>query len=180
MISYANEWEDYSNSWGTTHSPIFWKWLGTVLAPLGVSFSLRIEDRGLVEFDLSSWTHLILIGSWDSLGLCHSFKRSALLLPSCFVFFSWALSGPQCSLYNLLKGQPEDRWPLEEKCCKYPISLDIQAFILPVSYNMCNNGISVSLLGWVTGTQCLLEVHMLVVPFKGNWASEDNVCHFGS
>ena len=33
--------------------------LGTVLAPLGVSFSLQIEDQGLIEFDLSSWTHLI-------------------------------------------------------------------------------------------------------------------------
>ena len=28
---------------------------------LGVSFSLQIGDQGLVEFDLSPWTHLILI-----------------------------------------------------------------------------------------------------------------------
>ena len=29
---------------------------------MGVSFILQIGDQGLVEFDLSSWTHLILIG----------------------------------------------------------------------------------------------------------------------
>ena len=45
---------------------------------LGVSFSLQIGDQGLVEFDLSSWTHLILIGLCYALGLCHSFKSCAL------------------------------------------------------------------------------------------------------
>ena len=48
------------------------------MAPLGVSFSLQIEDQGLVEFDLSSWTHLILIGLCYALGLCHYFKSCAL------------------------------------------------------------------------------------------------------
>ena len=48
------------------------------MAPLDVSFSLQIEDQGLVEFDLSSWTHLILIGLCYALGLCHSFKSCAL------------------------------------------------------------------------------------------------------
>ena len=48
VISYANEWEDYSNYFGegveisrilvTTHS--------LVMAPLGVSFHLLIEDQG--------------------------------------------------------------------------------------------------------------------------------------
>ena len=47
---------------------------GTVLAPLDASFSLQIEDQGLVEFDLSSWAHLILIGLHFALGLCHFFK----------------------------------------------------------------------------------------------------------
>ena len=51
--SYANEWENHPNHWGTTHS-IFWQCLGTLLPPLGVSFSLQIGDQGLVEFDLSS------------------------------------------------------------------------------------------------------------------------------
>ena len=49
------------------------------MAPLGVSFSLQITDQRLIEFDLSSWTHLILIGLCYALGLCHSFKSCALL-----------------------------------------------------------------------------------------------------
>ena len=45
---------------------------------LGVSFTLQIEDQGLVEFDLSSWTHFILISLCFALGLCHAFKSCAL------------------------------------------------------------------------------------------------------
>ena len=45
---------------------------------MGVSFGLQIGDQGLVEFDLSSWTHLILIGLYHVLVLCHSFKSCAL------------------------------------------------------------------------------------------------------
>ena len=62
LISSANEGEDHSNNWGTIHSLVFWQCLGTALVPLGVSFFLQNEDQGLAEFDLSSWTHLILIG----------------------------------------------------------------------------------------------------------------------
>ena len=58
----------------TIREPLSRQCLGTVLAPLGVSFSLQIEDQGLVEFDLSSWTHLILIGLCYALGLSHSFR----------------------------------------------------------------------------------------------------------
>ena len=47
------------------------------LPPLNVTFSLQIGDQGLVEFDLSSWTHLILISSCYALGLYHSFKSCA-------------------------------------------------------------------------------------------------------
>ena len=78
VILYANEWEDRPNNWGTTNSLVFRQCLGTVLAPLGGSFSLQIEDQGLVEFDLSSWTHLTLISLCYALGLCHSFKNCAL------------------------------------------------------------------------------------------------------
>ena len=46
---------------------------------MGMSFSLQIGDQGLVEFDLSPWTHLILIGLCYVLGLCHFFKSCALL-----------------------------------------------------------------------------------------------------
>ena len=52
--------------------------LAQFLPPLGVSFSLQIRDQGLVEFDLSSWTQLILIGLHYTLVLCHSFKGCAL------------------------------------------------------------------------------------------------------
>ena len=53
VISYANEWEDHSNNWGTTYSLVFWQCLGTVLTPLGMLFSLQIENQGLGEIDLS-------------------------------------------------------------------------------------------------------------------------------
>ena len=53
VISYANKWEDYSNYFGegveisrilaTAHSSV--ECLGIVMAPLGVSFSLLIEDQ---------------------------------------------------------------------------------------------------------------------------------------
>ena len=83
-------WEDHSNSWRTTHSSVFWQCLGTVLTPLGVSVNLQIEDQGLVEFDLSSWTHLILISLCYALGLCHSFKSCAL--PPSLLFHALLLS----------------------------------------------------------------------------------------
>ena len=57
---------------------LFRQCFGTILAPLGVSFNLQIEDQGLVEFDLSSWTNLILICLCYSLEPCHSFKSCAL------------------------------------------------------------------------------------------------------
>ena len=60
------------------------------MAPLGVPFSLQIEHQGLVEFDLSSWTYLILISLWYALGLCHAFKGCAL--PSSLLFHALFLS----------------------------------------------------------------------------------------
>ena len=143
VISYANEWEDHSNNWGTTHCWVFWQWFGTVLAPLGISFSLQTEDQGLVEFDLSSWTYLILISLCYALGLCHSFKSCALPpFPPVSCSFPQPCPGPQCCLYNHLEGQPENSWPLGGKYCKIPNPSRIQAFIFRVSYNMCNNSIS--------------------------------------
>ena len=62
VISFANKWEDYFNyfrdmveisrNWATNHSLVFWQCLGTAMAPLGVSFSLLIEDQGLIKVDL--------------------------------------------------------------------------------------------------------------------------------
>ena len=51
---------------------------------LGVSFSLQIGDQGLVEFDSSSWTQLVLIGLCYVFVLCHSFKSCALPPPLLF------------------------------------------------------------------------------------------------
>ena len=87
--SYANEWEDHPNHWGTTYSSIFDSAL-ELSCHLGVSFSLQIEDPGLVEFDLSSWTQLILIGLCYALVLCHSFKSCAL--PPSLLFHALFLS----------------------------------------------------------------------------------------
>ena len=97
VISYANEWDDHSNSCGTTHSSVFWQCLGTVLVPLGVSFSLQTEDQGLLEFDLSSLIHFILISLCYALGLCHFFK-SCTLSPS-LLFHALFLSPVQA--YNV-------------------------------------------------------------------------------
>ena len=46
--SYANEWENHPNHWGTTHSSVFGQELRTVLPTLGVSLSLQIGDQGLL------------------------------------------------------------------------------------------------------------------------------------
>ena len=58
LISYVDEWEDYSNYfwegvessrlWVTAHSLVLQQCLGTARAPLGVSLHLLIEDQGLV------------------------------------------------------------------------------------------------------------------------------------
>ena len=63
------------------------------ITPTSVSFSLQIKDQGLVEFDLSSLTHLILIGLCFALGLYHSFKSCALL--SSLLFLALLLSPVQ-------------------------------------------------------------------------------------
>ena len=57
---------------------------------LDVSSSLQIGDQGLVEFDLSSCTQLILIGLCYTLVLCHSFKSCAL--PTQLLFHAFFLS----------------------------------------------------------------------------------------
>ena len=74
------------HDWATSLKLSWYLWV--------VSFSLQTEDQSLVGFDLSSWTHLIFFNLCYSLGLCHSFKSWAFPLPSCFMLFSWAPSGP--------------------------------------------------------------------------------------
>ena len=49
------------------------------MVPLSVSFSLLIEDQGLIKVELSAiWDPLILIGLYYIAGLCHSFRSCAL------------------------------------------------------------------------------------------------------
>ena len=77
-----------------------------------MSVGLEIEDQGLLEFDLSSWIQLILIGLHYTLVLCHSFKGCALP----FLLFHTlpeAQPDPQVCLCNLLERQPENSWPWE-------------------------------------------------------------------
>ena len=80
-------------------------------------FSLQIGDQGLVQLDLSSWTHLILIGlCYMPLGYVIFSKAVPCPLTSCSCSSEPHL-GPQCCLYNLLEGQPENSWPMGGKCC---------------------------------------------------------------
>ena len=77
--------------------------------------------------------------------------------PPVSCFFLEPHPGPQCGLYNLLEGQPENNWPLGDKCCiisnpsRYP-GLYLPCFL----QHEQQQHFSVDLLGWVTGTQCLL------------------------
>ena len=138
--------------------------------PLGVSVTLQIEDQDLVEFDLSSWTHLTLI--FNQFMLCpwamSFFFFFSKVVPCPFPSYFMLFLGPQCCLYNLLEGQPENNWPLGEKYCiisnlsRYS-GLHLPCFLQHVQ----QQHLSVNPLGWVTGTQCLLEVYLLVASLQG-------------
>ena len=80
-FSYFWEGVEISRNWTTTHSLVFWHCLGTVMAPLDVSFSLLIEDQGLIRVDLFASLGPIWFSSVYVVSLgCHSFKSCALLL----------------------------------------------------------------------------------------------------
>ena len=89
-------------------------------------------------------------------------------LPSFFMLFPEPHPDPQCCLYNLLEGQPENSWSLGEKCyiisnlSRYS-SLHLPCFLQHVQHQP----LSVNLLGQVTGTQYLLEVHLLMASLQG-------------
>ena len=110
---------------------------------LGVSFSLGIGNQGLVEFSLSSWTQLILIGLCYALVLCHSFKSHALspslLLHVLFLSPAWA-HNVASTIFWRDNQKIAGSW--EGNTISYPIPLDIQVFIFHISYNMYNNSIS--------------------------------------
>ena len=105
-----------------------------------LSFSLQIEDQGLVAFDLSSWTHLILISYVMPLGYVILSKVVPCPFPPVSCSFPELRLGPQCWLYKILEGQPENSQPFGEKYCIISnLSIDIPAFIFHVSYNMYNS-----------------------------------------
>ena len=141
------------------------------MEPLGVSFSLQIEDQGLVEFDLSA-----ILDPFDSnqfmLCLCPwamSFfqKLCPGPFPPVSCSFPEPLTGPQCCLYNLLEGQPENSWPLGGKYCIISNPSRDSGLHLPCFLqHVYQQRLSVNLLGWVTGPQCLLEVHLLVASLQ--------------
>ena len=148
--SYANEWEDHPNHWGTTHSSIFWQCLGVVLPPLAV---IQLTDWGL-RF---TWIWLVLLDpidfDWFRLCPCSiSFfqKLCPAPLPSCFMLFSWAPSGPTMLP---LQSSGGTRWLLGGKCCiisnpsRYS-GLHFPCFLQHVQHQH----LSVNLLGQVTGT----------------------------
>ena len=110
---------------------------------LELSFSLRIEDQGLVEFDLSSWTHLTLICLCYALGLCHSLKSPAL--PPSLLFHARFLS--PIGAHNVAstvfwRDNQKIAGPQERNPVQCPVPLDAQAFIFHASYNMCSSSIS--------------------------------------
>ena len=116
---------------------------------LVVSFSLHIEDQGLVEFDLSSDFNQFMLCSWAM-----SFFQTLYPAPfppiSCS--FPEPLLDPQCCLYNLLEGQPGNSWLLGEKDCIISSpSRDSGLHLLCFLQHAQQQHLSVNPLGRVTG-----------------------------
>ena len=135
VISYANEWEDYSNYfwegaevsriWATANSMVFRQWLGTVTAPLGVSFHLLIWDQGLVC--LPSWSHLILSSLCLVLGLCHSFKSCALPLSLLLQFEQKEMQKSKMALWGGLPNSCEKKRSQKQRGEKKDIPIWMQS-----------------------------------------------------
>ena len=76
--------------------------------------------------------------------------------------------GPQCCLYSLLEGQPENSWPSGEKSCTMSSPSRCPGLHLPCFLqHVQQQHLSGDPLGQVTGTPCLLEVHLLVASLQG-------------
>ena len=167
VISYANEWEDHSNIWGNTPwsfdsalepscclqmchlacrlKAFSWIWLVCILDPFDFNW-----------FMLCPWAMLF-------------FQK---LCPAPFSPVSCSFHephlGPQYCVYNLLEGQPEDNWPWGGKYCIVSNPSRESGLHLPCfPQQIQQQHLSVNLLGWVTGPQCLLEVNLLVASLQG-------------
>ena len=127
-----------------------------------MSFSLQTGDQGLVEFDLSSWTHLILIGLYYALVLCHSFKSCPL--PTSLLFHALFMSSIQAhNVASTIFWRENQKivGPWEGNSLYYCgiatlsrySGLHLPCFLQHVQHPH----LSVDPLGWETGTQCLLE-----------------------
>ena len=76
--------------------------------------------------------------------------------------------GPQCCLYILLSRQPENSWLLGGKYCIISTPSSYSGLHLPCFLqHVCQQHLSVNLLGQVIGPQCLLEVHLLLASLQG-------------
>ena len=142
------------------------------MAPLGVSFSLQIEDQGLVEFGLSAILNPFDFNQFMICPWAMSFFQKPH--PTSFHSVSCSLLephlGPQCCLYNLLEGQLESSWPLGagvEYCIIPNPSRDLGLHLPCFLKRAQQQHLSVDPLGWVTGTQCLPEVHLFVASLQG-------------
>ena len=131
---------------------------------------MQIENQGFVEIDLSVTLDPFYFNQFMLCPWVMSFfqKLCPAPLPSCFMLFPDPCPGSQCCLYNLLKGQTENRWPLGGKHCVISNPSRCSDLHLPCFLqHVQQQHLSVNLLGWVTGTQCLLEVHLLVASLQG-------------
>ena len=104
------------------------------------------------------------------MGLCYalghnkSYVKACTLPPSLLIhaLFPEPRPGLHCCLYNLLGGQPENSWPLGGKYCIISTPSRYSGLHLPCFLrHVQQQHLSVDLLGLVTGTQRLLEVHLL-------------------
>ena len=133
------------------------------MANLGISYSLQIEDQGLVEVD---WSAILDPFDFNCFMLCSwamSFFQK--LFPDSFSPVSCSFCEPcpvpQCCLYKLLAGQPENSWPLGGKYCIISNPSRYSSLHLPCFLHVQQQHLSVNPLGRATGTQCLLEVRQL-------------------
>ena len=74
---------------------------------------LRLKDQGLVEFDLSAILdpfdfNQFMLSPW---AMPFFQKLRPVPFPPVSCSFPERLPSPQCCLYNLTEGQPENSWP---------------------------------------------------------------------
>ena len=101
---------EISRNWATTHFSGLWTCLEAVMSPLGVSFSLLVEDQVKLTC-LPSWIHLILNSLCCVLELCHSFK--SWTLPSSLLFHPSLRDFTPIFLW-----EPEGWWSIFCSCFK--------------------------------------------------------------